>query len=128
VSAFTFGRGFGGLEMALTAAGIPYRTVLPLVWQLRIIGAGTKGNKNLSKAHAGRLFGGEVKVTHAIADALLIAEYGRVVELRCAHARAAYSSTRNRKGPYGKESNARRAGTGEGDYAEGEGAPSGAAD
>jgi hypothetical protein len=49
-SAFTFGQGFGHLEMALTAAGIPFERVRP-----------------------------QVKITHAIADSLLIAEYGRRV-------------------------------------------------
>jgi hypothetical protein len=34
------------------------------------------GNKNVTKTRAAQLFPG-VKMTHAIADALLIAEYGR---------------------------------------------------
>lgn len=33
VSSFTFGRGYGNLEMALTASGIPYEEVTPIVWQ-----------------------------------------------------------------------------------------------
>lgn len=74
-SAFTFGNGFGHLEMALTAAGIPFERVSPQKWQ-RAMGCLTKGDKNISKARAQELFP-QLKVTHAKADALLIAEYGR---------------------------------------------------
>ena len=73
-SAFTFGQGFGHLEMALTAAGIPFERVTPQKWQ-KAMGCMTKGNKNVSKARAQELFP-QMKVTHAISDALLIAEYG----------------------------------------------------
>lgn len=75
VSAFTFGQGFGQLEMALTAAGIPFERVRPQVWQ-KAMGCMTKGDKNVSKAKAQELFP-TMKVTHSTADALLIAEYGR---------------------------------------------------
>jgi Holliday junction resolvasome RuvABC endonuclease subunit len=73
-SAFTFGNGFGHLEMALTAAGIPFERVRPQVWQ-KAMGCMTKGDKNVSKRKAQELFP-QIKVTHAIADALLIASYG----------------------------------------------------
>ena len=73
-SAFTFGNGFGHLEMALTAAGIPFERVRPQVWQ-KALGCMTKGNKNVSKSKAQELFP-DRKVTHATADALLIAYYG----------------------------------------------------
>ena len=76
-SSFTFGQGFGWLEMALHAAGIPFHRVAPSRWQ-RAIGCLTKGDKNVTKRKAQELFP-SVKVTHAIADALLIAEYGRRV-------------------------------------------------
>lgn len=79
VSAFTFGKGYGGLRMALTAAGIAFDDVRPQVWQ-SAMGCLTKGNKNVSKAKAQALFP-RVKVTHAIADALLIAEYCRRLHL-----------------------------------------------
>jgi hypothetical protein len=75
VSAFTFGRGYGNLEMALTAAGIPFERVRPQVWQ-RAMGCMTKGDKNITKKLAQELFP-DIKVTHATADSLLIAEYGR---------------------------------------------------
>jgi Holliday junction resolvasome RuvABC endonuclease subunit len=74
-SAFTFGQGFGHLEMALTAAGIPFERVRPQVWQ-KSLGCMTKGDKNITKRKAQELFP-EIKITHAIADSLLIAEYGR---------------------------------------------------
>ena len=73
-SAFTFGNGFGHLEMALTAAGIPFERVTPQKWQ-KAMGCLTKGDKNVSKRRAQELFP-SIKVTHATADALLIAEYG----------------------------------------------------
>jgi len=74
-SAFTFGEGYGRLQMALTALGIPYERVRPAAWQ-KAIGCLTKGDKNVSKRKAQELFP-YLKVTHAIADALLIAEYNR---------------------------------------------------
>ena len=55
VSAFTFGNGFGHLEMALTAAGIPFERVRPQVWQ-KAMGCMTKGDKNVSKRKAQELF------------------------------------------------------------------------
>ena len=74
VSAFSFGRGYGNLEMALTAAGISFERVRPQVWQ-KALGCMTKGDKNVSKRKAQELFPGR-KITHATADALLIAHYG----------------------------------------------------
>lgn len=78
-SCFTFGNGFGHLEMALTAAGIPFERVSPQKWQ-KAMGCRTGGNKNISKARAGELFP-HIKFTHATADAALIAEYGRKMNL-----------------------------------------------
>lgn len=74
-SAFTFGNGFGHLEMALTAAGIPFERVRPQVWQ-KAMGCMTGGDKNVSKRKAQELFP-QIKCTHATSDALLIAEFGR---------------------------------------------------
>jgi Holliday junction resolvasome RuvABC endonuclease subunit len=73
-SAFTFGNGFGHLEMALTAANIPFERVRPQKWQ-QAMGCMTKGDKNVSKRRAQELYP-QIKVTHATADALLIATYG----------------------------------------------------
>jgi hypothetical protein len=74
-SAFTFGEGYGRLQMALTSLAIPYERVRPAAWQ-KYMGCLTKGDKNVSKRRAQELFP-SLKVTHAIADALLIAEYNR---------------------------------------------------
>lgn len=74
VSAFSFGRGYGNLEMALTAAGIPFERVRPQVWQ-KALGCMTKGDKNVSKCKAQELFP-SIKATHWSSDALLIAYYG----------------------------------------------------
>lgn len=74
-SAFTFGNGFGHLQMALTAAGIPFERVRPQVWQ-KALGCMTKGDKNVSKRKAQELFP-QLKITHATADAILLAEFGR---------------------------------------------------
>jgi Holliday junction resolvasome RuvABC endonuclease subunit len=75
VSAFTFGKGFGRLEMALTALEVPWEYISPQKWQ-KALSCLTGGDKNVSKAKAQQLFPG-TKITHAIADALLIAEYAR---------------------------------------------------
>jgi len=73
-SAFTFGNGFGHLEMALTAAGIPFARIRPQVWQ-KELGCMTKGDKNVTRKRAQELFP-TIKCTHAVSDALLIAHYG----------------------------------------------------
>lgn len=74
-SAFTFGQGLGRLEGVLAGVRIPYEDVLPARWQ-KSLGCLTHGDKKVSYRHAQKLFP-QVKVTYAIADALLIAEYGR---------------------------------------------------
>ena len=74
-SSFTFGQGYGGLKMALTAARIPYIEVTPQKWQ-GAMSCRTKGDKNITKSLAQQMFP-SIKVTHAIADALLIAEFCR---------------------------------------------------
>jgi len=74
-SSFNFGMSYGALRMALIAAEIPFETVTPGKWQ-RVLGCLSKGDKNVTKAKAQELFP-SVKVTHAVADALLLAEYCR---------------------------------------------------
>jgi hypothetical protein len=78
VSAFKFGQGYGALRMAVIASGLRLEEVTPQKWQ-RSMQCLTKGDKNVSKRRAQELFP-EHKITHAIADALLIAEYGRRCE------------------------------------------------
>lgn len=73
-SAFTFGQGYGQLEMACAYARVPLTRVTPRVWQ-RAMGCLSKGDKNVTKARAQELYP-DIKMTHAIADALLIATYG----------------------------------------------------
>lgn len=78
-SSFTFGRNYGFLRGCLISHGISFDEVQPAIWQ-KTLGCLTKGDKNVSKAKAQQLFP-ELKVTHATADALLIAEYLRRREL-----------------------------------------------
>lgn len=73
-SAFTFGHGVGGLRMALIALGIPFESVTPQKWQ-KAMGCLTGGDKNVSKRRAQELYPA-LRITHATADALLIATYG----------------------------------------------------
>lgn len=76
-STFKFGRSFGFLIGLLTAFRIRYEAYRPQVWQkhMRCL---TKGDKNVSKSAAQRLWP-STKITHANADALLIAEFGRQI-------------------------------------------------
>jgi len=75
-SSFKFGSSAGFCRGLLVAYDIPHELVSPAVWQ-----GGMKcrsgGDKNKTKAAAQALWSGQVKVTHAIADALLLAEYCR---------------------------------------------------
>lgn len=82
VSAFHFGGEYRRVLMALTAADIQYRLVRPQQWQAAI-GCQTKGDKKISHARAQDLFGNQAfKITHANADALLIAEWRRRQDVR----------------------------------------------
>jgi Holliday junction resolvasome RuvABC endonuclease subunit len=76
-SAFTFGDSLGFLRGLLTAHQIPFEKVTPQKWQ-KVMGCLSKSDKNVTKAAAQRLFPRE-KITHANADALLLAEYCRRV-------------------------------------------------
>jgi len=79
VSAFTFGRGYGGLRMALVAASVPFDEVVPRKWQ-GAMSCLSGGDKNVTKARAQELFPVQhIRITHAVADALLLAEYCRRV-------------------------------------------------
>lgn len=74
-STFKFGKQYGFILGLLTAYKIPYEFVTPHKWQ-KDMGCLSKGDKNITKAAAQRLFP-QQKVIHATADAILIAEYGR---------------------------------------------------
>jgi hypothetical protein len=89
-SIWTFAQGYGSLRAFLIAAGIPFEDVAPQKWQ-KFIGVRDKtgarkledvditAKKNRHKVLAQKLFR-SVPVTHKLADALLIAEYGRRLE------------------------------------------------
>ncbi len=71
-SSFKFGRSYGFLRGLLIALQIPFEQIEPRVWQQRM-NCRTGGDKNVSKAQAQQLWP-HLRITHAIADALLIAE------------------------------------------------------
>lgn len=81
-SMFTFGQSFGFLRGLLAASAVPYEFVRPQMWQKAFRLPTTKqagdqrAKKNAHKARAQELFP-SVRVTHGIADAMLIAEYAR---------------------------------------------------
>jgi hypothetical protein len=83
-AAFKFGQNVGHIRMACIAAGLRLEYVTPQKWQKefglivkgRGLGQDDTSKKNRNKARAQELFPG-IKITHWIADALLIAEYGR---------------------------------------------------
>lgn len=80
IANFQLGKSCGRLLMALAAAGIPFVEVTPVKWQTALQ-CRTGGDKNITKRRAAELFPG-VKVTHAISDALLLAEFCRRMERR----------------------------------------------
>jgi hypothetical protein len=67
------GTNYGFLRGMLIACGVPFDEAAPHKWQ-KAMGCLTHGDKNVSKAKAQQLYPG-LKVTHATADALLIASY-----------------------------------------------------
>lgn len=77
-SAGTYIGGYRAVQMALLAAGIPFDIVVPRKWQAAL-SCLSKGDKNVTKRRAEQLFP-RVKITHAIADALLMAEYCRRIK------------------------------------------------
>lgn len=76
---FAFGRSAGLVHMALVAARIPYELVHPKTWQKhyakRLPGESKSTWKNKLKEAAQNLFP-HVKITLAVADAILLAHYG----------------------------------------------------
>jgi crossover junction endodeoxyribonuclease RuvC len=72
-SSFKFGQSYGFLRGMLIAHAVPFEAVTPGKWQ-KALGCLSRGDKNVTKAKAQEIFPG-VKVTHAIADALLLAAY-----------------------------------------------------
>jgi len=79
VGTFTFGQGFGFLRGCLVTLKIRYELVRPVDWQT-VNGCRSGGNKNVTKERAAKLFPG-IKMTHYIADSLLICNYGHKIFL-----------------------------------------------
>lgn len=78
-STFKFGQNYGMLRAMLCASKTPFEAVTPGKWQ-RTLGCLSKGDKNVTKRKAQELFPhANTRITHATADAILIAEYGRRV-------------------------------------------------
>lgn len=74
---FNFGASYGLLKGLLIAHKIRYENPAGKTWQTKM-GCKTDGDKNISKAKAHSLWPKHAaKITHAVADALLLAEYGR---------------------------------------------------
>jgi hypothetical protein len=78
-SSFKFGMSYGFLRGLLVGLKIPFEEVSPQRWQ-KYMQCLTHGDKNVSKAKAQQLFP-SVKITHATADAILLAEYLRRTNL-----------------------------------------------
>jgi len=74
-SMFKFGMNYGMLRAFLIALGIPFETITPAKWQ-GVLQCRSGGDKKVTYRRAQELFPA-IKVTHYIADALLIMEYGR---------------------------------------------------
>ena len=84
VSSFKFGRSYGFLRGLLIALKIPFEEVTPQRWQKEFVTKRTKtesrtDHKNKLKGKAQQLFP-QIKVTLAIADAMLIGQYGYMKE------------------------------------------------
>ena len=86
MGAFTFGKVYGLLRGLALGHGLTIHDVYPMMWQSSL-SCLSGGNKNVTKNkaillfpeyHATRPRG----ITHGVADALLIAEYGRRLGLR----------------------------------------------
>lgn len=81
-SSFKFGASFGTCRTLLTCALVPFEEPTPAHWQ-KAMQCLSKGDKRVTRAAAQCLFPG-TKVTHANADALLLAEYARrIYSRRC---------------------------------------------
>ncbi len=73
-STFKFGTSYGMLWGFLVALEVPFEFVTPQKWQ-KAMGCLSKGDKNVTKRRAQELYPNE-RLTHATADAALIATYG----------------------------------------------------
>tara|TARA_R100000458_G_C8271287_1_gene245991 strand:+ start:573 stop:1034 length:462 start_codon:yes stop_codon:yes gene_type:complete len=75
-SSFNFGSSFGFCRGILVANRIPFQLVSPIKWQ-NYLQCRTKGDKNVTKSKCYSLFPDlEFRITHQLADSILIAYYG----------------------------------------------------
>ena len=74
VATFTFGKGYGFLRGCLVALGVSFEDISPQKWQ-KTLNCQTKGDKNVTKSKAQQLYP-NIKITHKVADAILIGRYG----------------------------------------------------
>lgn len=74
-SVFTFGMQYGFCRAMLIAHSFPFQAVAPQTW-MRAMGINNRGDKKINYARAQELFP-YIQITHAIADACLLAEYAR---------------------------------------------------
>lgn len=74
-STFKFGVNYGTIRGVLAALKLPREFIAPQTWQ-KALCCLSRGDKNVTKRKAQELFP-RARVIHAVADALLIAEYGR---------------------------------------------------
>jgi hypothetical protein len=79
VSTAKFMQGYGFLRGCLLTIGITVEDIRPQAWQ-KLLGCMTRGDKNVSKRKAQQLFP-QSRVTHKTADALCIAEAGRIIRM-----------------------------------------------
>lgn len=70
-STFKFGTSYGFVQGLLTALQIPFDRVTPAKWQTEM-GCRSRGDKNVTKRRAQELYP-HLKITHATADAILLA-------------------------------------------------------
>lgn len=75
-SAFSFGRSYERCSALAQAAGINYISPTPQAWQ-GALKCRTRGDKNVTLKKARELFRSQIVITHATADALLLAEFVR---------------------------------------------------
>lgn len=90
-TSFKFGKSAGLLEGVLVGMKLPYELVAPAKWQgplgVRGLGTDKTDKKNAHKRRAEMLLAKgkyrstqDLKITHAVADAILLAEYGRLTD------------------------------------------------
>lgn len=78
-STFKFGASYGFLRGLCVSQGFKINDVTPQKWQ-KALGCLTGGDKNVSKRKAQQLFPALAhRITHAVADALLLAVYAEQV-------------------------------------------------